>query len=408
MRPATLLGGAGEVHGRLVLVRHGQSEWNRANLFTGWTDVDLTEQGISEAREAGRLLLAEGLEVDEVHTSMMRRAIRTGVLLLSTLKGCWIPVYKHFELNEQHSGALTGKNKRELARKYGEATVMGWRREYDEMPPPLDDDSPLQRAFKEDARYRAADVPGSESLRTVCARVKPLWENTLRPALQAGKTVLVVSHGNTLRALVKKIDGVSDEDVFHLDVPTGAPLLYEFDSQLQHLRPHGVWSDKASPLCVRHGRYLVDESRIKAAQLAMREQVKQDIQYSTLGTDGRPVVQAAFTAPTAGRALAEIEGEGYTVRQTPPAYFFQESLRLEETARGDLAEFRMATRNRIVRNQKKKVRCALVLLRHGQSHYNREKIFTGWADPDLTNRGRDEARLAGSLLKAFGITKVLP
>ena len=238
--------------------------------------------------------------------------------------------------------------------------------------------------------------------------MKPLWENTLRPALQAGKTVLVVSHGNTLRALVKKIDGVSDEDVFHLDVPTGAPLLYEFDSQLQHLRPHGVWSDKASPLCVRHGRYLVDESRIKAAQLAMREQVKQDIQYSTLGTDGRPVVQAAFTAPTAGRALAEIEGEGYTVRQTPPAYFFQESLRLEETARGDLAEFRMATRNRIVRNQKKKVRCALVLLRHGQSHYNREKIFTGWADPDLTNRGRDEARLAGSLLKAFGITKVLP
>ena len=181
--------------------------------------MDLTEQGISEAREAGRLLLAEGLEVDEVHTSMMRRAIRTGVLLLSTLNGCWIPVHKHYELNEQHSGMLTGKNKRELAREYGEDTVMGWRREFDQTPPPLDDDSPLQRAFKEDARYEATDVvPGTESLRTVCARVEPLWEGTLKPALQAGKTVLVVSHGNTLRALVKLIDGVSDEDVFHLDV----------------------------------------------------------------------------------------------------------------------------------------------------------------------------------------------
>ena len=403
-RSVTLL--EGEPHGRLILVRHGQSEWNRANLFTGWTDVDLTEQGISEAREAGRLLLAEGLQVDEVHTSMMRRAIRTGVLLLSTLNGCWIPVHKHYELNEQHSGMLTGKNKRELAREHGEDTVMGWRREFDHMPPPLDDDSPLQRAFRDDVRYQAVDVPGAESLRTVCARVEPLWEGTLRPALQAGKTVLVVSHGNTLRALVKKIDGVTDEDVFYLDVPTGAPLLYEFDAQLQHLRPHGLWSDKASASCVCHGRYLLDEARVKAAQLAMREQVKQDIQYSMLGADGRPAVQAAFTAPTAERALAEIDGEGYTVRQTPPAYLMQESLRREETAREDLAEFRMATRNRIVRDQKKKVRCALVLLRHGQSHYNRAKIFTGWADPDLTNRGRDEARSAGQLLRAVGITKI--
>ena len=309
-----------EPHARLILVRHGQSEWNRANLFTGWVDVDLTEQGISEAREVGRLIAAEGLHVDEVHTSMMRRTIRTSVLLLSTLNGCWIPVHKHVELNEQHSGMLTGRNKRELAQEYGEDTVMGWRRKYDELPPLLPDGNPLQKAFKADARYEPSDVPGAESLRMVCARLEPLWQETLQPALVAGKTVLVVSHGNTLRALVKKLDGISDDDVFHLDVPTGTPLLYDFDEDLKHVHVHGLWADREG--CVRHGRFLCDEARVRAAQLAMRDQVRQDIAYSPLSADGN-LVQAAFAAQTAGRALAEIEGEAYTVRQTPPSYFFQ-------------------------------------------------------------------------------------
>uniref|UniRef100_A0A7S3BHJ4 Phosphoglycerate mutase n=1 Tax=Haptolina ericina TaxID=156174 RepID=A0A7S3BHJ4_9EUKA len=212
---------------------------------------------------------------------------------------------------------------------------------------------------------------------------------------------MVVSHGNTLRALVKEIDGVSDEDVFHLDLPTATPLIYEFDSTLNHIRPHGFWGDQ--PSAVRHGRYLLDESKVRAAQEAMRQQVSQNIAYTTYSETGE-VVEAAFTAKEAGREVAEIEGEGYTVRQTPPAYFFQESQRLEQEAQSELREF--WTNKYKVPGLKKRVRCALVLLRHGQSAYNSNKRFTGWADPDLTNRGRDEARLAGQLLKATGIDRI--
>ena len=210
-----------------------------------------------------------------------------------------------------------------------------------------------------------------------------------------------MTHGNTLRALVMKIDGVTEEDVFYTDVPTATPLLYEFDEQLNHLKRHGEWGDR--PTAPRHGRYLVDEARVRAAQLAMRQQVSQDIAYS--GPTG--VVEPAFTASRAGSKIAEIDGAGYTVRTAgPPAYFFQESRRLELEARAELAEFRQRALELKVTGQKKQVRCTLVLLRHGQSTYNAAKIFTGWADPDLTNRGRDEARLAGQLLKATGITVV--
>ena len=216
---------------------------------------------------------------------------------------------------------------------------------------------------------------------------------------------MVVSHGNTLRALVKRIEGLSEDDVFHLDLPTATPLVYDYDADLNHLKAHGLWGDR--PGVVRHGRYLVDEARVRAAQDAMRSQVKQNIAYSTKSsTSGGPLIEAACVAQSAGSAVTEIEGEGYTVRQTPPAYFFQESLRLADQAKNDLEAARRQRWSTKQRGQKKRVRMALVLLRHGQSVYNQEKVFTGWADPDLTNRGREEARLAGQLLRAAGVRKV--
>ena len=348
------------------------------------------------------MMAAAGLEVDEVHTSLMRRAVRSAVLMLSTLNQCWVPVRKHLVLNEQHSGSLTGMNKRELAREKGEEQVMAWRRKYDEPPPAIAPDNALQLAIEEDARYDPypGGIPTTESLADVCKRVGPLWEETILPSLRAGKTVMVVTHGNTLRALVMKIDGVTEEDVYFTDLPTATPLLYDFDEQLNHLKRHGEWGDR--PTAPRHGRYLVDEERVRAAQLAMRQQVSQDLE--TAGPTG--VVGPACTASRAGSEISEIDGQFYTVRQTPPAYFFQESGRLELEARAELAEFRLRADALKVAGQKKQVRCTLVLLRHGQSTYNQAKVFTGWADPDLTNRGRDEARLAGQLLKATGITVV--
>ena len=394
----------GQPHGRLILVRHGQSEWNRANLFTGWVDCDLTEQGIAEAREAGRLLAAEGLKVDEVHTSFLRRAIRSAVLMLSTLNQCWVPVEKHPNLNEQHSGMLTGQNKRDLAQVHGVEQVMAWRRKYDVPPPPAV--GRLQSAIANDARYQGlVRPPSSESLAMVCKRLDPLWDETLRPALEQGRTVMVVSHGNTLRALVKRVEGLGEEDVFYLDLPTATPLLYEFDASMQHIQEHGYWGDRRG--IVRHGRYLVDMVRVRAAQDAMRMQVSQNIAFNINHDAGSKMIEAAYTAQKPGRTLAEIDGEGYTVRQTPPTYFFQESLRLAVQAKTDLEEAKKQrwSKNKIA-GQKKRVRCALVLLRHGQSTYNKDKLFTGWADPDLTNRGREEARLAGQLLRATGIERV--
>ena len=433
-RPPLLLD-AGEPHGRLVLVRHGQSEWNRANLFTGWVDVDLTEQGISEAREAGKMLAAAGLEVDEVHCSLMHRAIRSAVLMLSTLGQCWVPVSKTWRLNEQHSGMLTGQNKRDLAKKHGTEQVMAWRRRFGVTPPLLDADNALQRSICADVRYdylSVADdgwaVPSSESLDDVCERLDPLWEEQIAPALRAGRTVMVVSHGNTLRALVKRIDGVPDEDVFHLDVPTATPMLYEFDAALGHVRRHGSWGDEGAQIA-RHCRFLIDEDRVRAAQQAMRRQVVSNIAYTVGGIDSTEGVQEskAVMVESAGRAVEMIDGESYTVRQTPPTYFFQESTRLEQTALSDLAELarsfgatsaagggggagtqgdRDLAASSDASSGPAGVQCRLVLLRHGQSAYNKDKIFTGWADPDLTNRGREEARLAGQLLKAYGVRRI--
>jgi 2,3-bisphosphoglycerate-dependent phosphoglycerate mutase len=218
----------------LVLLRHGESTWNLENRFTGWTDVGLTTRGAEEAREAGRLLKAEGLEFDTTQTSLLTRAILTLQLALEELDRLWRPVERTWRLNERHYGALQGLNKKETAEKYGEAQVFAWRRSYATPPPPLPDDDP--RHSGRDLRYAslAADlIPASESLKDVVARVLPHWYDGIAPLLKEGRRVLIAAHGNSLRALVKHLDGISDEDIPALNIPTGIPLAYELDKDLK-------------------------------------------------------------------------------------------------------------------------------------------------------------------------------
>jgi 2,3-bisphosphoglycerate-dependent phosphoglycerate mutase len=219
---------------RLVLLRHGESGWNRENRFTGWTDVDLSPQGVAEAHSAGRLLKAEGYVFDFAYTSMLKRAIRTLNLALEELDQLWIPVAKDWRLNERHYGALQGLNKAETAAKFGEAQVLVWRRSYDTPPPALEPGDPRHEAG--DPRYSGVAVPRTECLKDTVARVIPFWENTIAPAVRGGTRLLIAAHGNSLRALIKHLDGVSDADIVGLNVPTGIPLVYELDDKLRPLR----------------------------------------------------------------------------------------------------------------------------------------------------------------------------
>lgn len=219
------------------MVRHGQSDWNLKNLFTGWTDVDLTEQGIAEARAAGRTLMAEKLSFDIAFTSVLTRAIRTLWIILDEMKLMWIPVELTWRLNERHYGDLQGLDKAATAAKHGAAQVKIWRRSYDIAPPPLAPDDP--RHPRHDARYAgvpASALPATESLKSTLARVKPYWEERIAPELRSGKNVLISAHGNSLRALVKMLEGVSDADITELNIPTGAPRIYEFDSAFEPVR----------------------------------------------------------------------------------------------------------------------------------------------------------------------------
>ena len=221
---------------KLVLIRHGQSQWNLDNRFSGWADVDLTEQGVAEAREAGELLKKEGYAFDVAHTSVLRRAVRTLWHVQDALGQMWLPVHTDWRLNERHYGALTGLNKAETAAKYGDDQVKIWRRSYD-VPPPA-----LQRADNAsvgDPRYAGIDpakIPDTECLKDTVARVLPYWHEVLAPAISAGRRVLVAAHGNSLRALIKYLDGISDEDIVELNIPNGVPLVYEFDDTLRPLR----------------------------------------------------------------------------------------------------------------------------------------------------------------------------
>jgi 2,3-bisphosphoglycerate-dependent phosphoglycerate mutase len=220
--------------GKLVLCRHGQSDWNLRNLFTGWTDVDLTEKGVEEATTAGRQLSELGIEFDIAYTSVLKRAIRTLWIMLDEMDRMWIPVVRDWRLNERHYGALQGLNKAETAAKYGDEQVHIWRRSYDIPPPELDRDD--ERHPAHDPRYRGiTDLPATESLKITLERVLPCWNDTIAPDLRAGRNVLIAAHGNSLRALVKMLDSISDEDITGFNIPTGIPLVYDLDDDLNPL-----------------------------------------------------------------------------------------------------------------------------------------------------------------------------
>ena len=227
---------------RLVLLRHGESTWNRENRFTGWTDVDLAPSGIEEARNAGRQLRFGGYEFDIAFTSVLKRAIRTLWIALDELDCMWLPVEKSWRLNERHYGALQGLNKAEMAAKFGEAQVLTWRRSYDIPPPALE---PTDKRYEaSDPRYAGINVPRTECLKDTVARVLPYWNGTIAPAVRAGKRVLVAAHGNSLRALVKHLDSIGDAEIVGLNIPTGIPLVYELDERLAP-RKHYYLGDAA-------------------------------------------------------------------------------------------------------------------------------------------------------------------
>jgi 2,3-bisphosphoglycerate-dependent phosphoglycerate mutase len=231
---------------KLVLLRHGQSTWNEENRFTGWTDVDLSERGLAEAREAGRLLRDGGYAFDVAYTSVLKRAIRTLWIGLDVLDRMWIPVAKDWRLNERHYGALQGLNKAETTAKHGEDKVKIWRRSFDIPPPPLEPDDP--RHPSNDARYDDLPrrvLPLTESLKDTINRVLPYWHETIAPSIQAGKRVIIAAHGNSLRALVKYLDDVSESAIVELNIPTGIPLVYELDGHLKPLR-HYYLGDPAA------------------------------------------------------------------------------------------------------------------------------------------------------------------
>lgn len=226
----------------LVLLRHGESEWNALNLFTGWVDVDLTEKGRAEAVRCGQLLAEQGVLPDVLYTSLMRRAITTANLALDAADRHWIPVHRDWRLNERHYGALQGLNKAETKEKYGEEQFMSWRRSYDTPPPPIEKGS----EFSQDTDPRYADIGGgplTECLADVVARMVPYFEETIVPDIRSGKTVLIAAHGNSLRALVKYLDGISDEDIVGVNIPTGIPLRYDLDENLKPITPGGTYLD---------------------------------------------------------------------------------------------------------------------------------------------------------------------
>ncbi|MBL8122799.1 MAG: 2,3-diphosphoglycerate-dependent phosphoglycerate mutase [Blastocatellia bacterium] len=242
---------------KLVLIRHGESQWNKENRFTGWKDVDLSEKGLEEAKAAGKLLKDEGFTFDEAYTSVLKRAIRTLWTVLSEMDLMWIPETKSWRLNERHYGGLQGLDKAETAAKYGDEQVLIWRRSYDVPPPELDvsDD----RYLGNDPRYAGIDnFPATECLKDTVARVVPYWESEIMPKIRDGKRLIIAAHGNSLRALVKYLDGISDDEIVSLNIPTGIPLVYELDEGLKPIKSY----------------YLGDADAIKAAQEAVANQGK--------------------------------------------------------------------------------------------------------------------------------------
>jgi 2,3-bisphosphoglycerate-dependent phosphoglycerate mutase len=232
---------------KLVLIRHGESTWNLENRFTGWTDVDLTPTGVEQAKNSGRLLKAEGWEFDLCYTSVLKRATRTLWHCLDEMDRTWLPVVHSWRLNERHYGALQGLNKAETARKFGDKQVLIWRRSYDVPPPPLEPDDP--RSERGDIRYARlapGEAPLTECLKDTVARVLPFWKESMAPAISGGRQVLVAAHGNSIRALVKYLDNISDSDIVGLNIPNGIPLVYELDSALKPIRHYYLGDAEAA------------------------------------------------------------------------------------------------------------------------------------------------------------------
>ena len=231
---------------KLVLLRHGQSEWNLKNLFTGWTDVDLTEQGRAEALQAGKLLKEDGFTFDVAYTSVLKRAIRTLNIVLDEMDLMWLPVIKSYKLNERHYGALQGLNKAETAEKYGDEQVLIWRRSYDVPPPALEETD--ERYPGNDPRYAKLDkseIPLTESLKLTVERFIPYWNETIAPAIKSGEKVIIAAHGNSLRALVKHLDNMSEEEIVKLNIPTGVPLVYELNDELKPIKHYYLGDQEA-------------------------------------------------------------------------------------------------------------------------------------------------------------------
>ena len=216
---------------KLVLVRHGQSEWNLENKFTGWVDVDLSEKGYAEAKHAGQILRDHGLEFDKAYTSVLKRAIKTLNIILEETDQLWLPTVKSWRLNERHYGALQGLNKAETAEKYGDEKVHIWRRSYDTLPPLMNENDELSQI--NDRRYLKDVVPMAENLKITLERVMPIWQDQIEPDLRDGKNIIIAAHGNSLRALTKQLEGISDEDIMGLEIPTGSPIIYELDRDLK-------------------------------------------------------------------------------------------------------------------------------------------------------------------------------
>ena len=232
---------------KLVLIRHGESSWNLENRFTGWTDVDLTPTGISQAKEAGRLLKAEGYEFDLAYTSVLKRATRTLWHCLDEMDRTWLPVVHSWRLNERHYGALQGLDKGETARKYSDAQVLIWRRSYDTPPPSLEATDP--RSERSDIRYaklQTGQVPLTECLKDTVARVLPFWNESMAPAIKAGKRIVAAAHGNSIRALIKYLDNISDDDIVGINIPNGIPLVYELDADLKPIRHYYLGDAEAA------------------------------------------------------------------------------------------------------------------------------------------------------------------
>ncbi|MGI9485684.1 MAG: 2,3-diphosphoglycerate-dependent phosphoglycerate mutase [Geminicoccaceae bacterium] len=226
---------------KLVLIRHGQSLWNKANLFTGWKDVDLSDQGVAEAREAGRRLRAAGFDFDACYTSVLTRAIKTLHLVLEEMDRLWLPVHKDWRLNERHYGALQGLNKAETAEKYGDDQVHIWRRSYDTPPPALEPgDDRHPGADRRYADLDPTDIPSAECLKDTVERVLPYWRDVVAPSIKQGERVIIAAHGNSLRGLVKYLDGIGDDEILKLEIPTGVPWIYELDDDLKPIRRYAL------------------------------------------------------------------------------------------------------------------------------------------------------------------------